>query len=114
MVLLGRRSVHLLPKVALEAGSNKAIVLAKLLLPGRVPESARRRGRVDDVGHQERRHDPVPARRSPELLDVAEEVEDDGRLVPDDPGIVAGWDIEDLVRPDLDVLAIVHLDRESA
>jgi hypothetical protein len=106
--------VHLLAEVALQAGSNHAIVLAKLLLPGRIPKSARRRGRVDDVGHQERRHDPVLARRSPKLLDVAEEVEDDGGLIADDPGIVAGWDIEDLVRPDLDVLAIVHLDRDSA
>ena len=47
------------------------------------------------------------------LLDVAEEVDDDGRLVADDPGIVAGRDIEDLHRSDLDVLTIVHLDREA-
>lgn len=54
----------------------------------------------------------VLVRRSPELLDVAEEVEEDGRLVADHLGIVAGRYVEDLVGPDLDILAVVHLDRE--
>jgi hypothetical protein len=85
------RRVHLLAQVALEPGPDEAVVLAEPLLPGHVPESAGGRGRLDDVGHQERRDDAVLARWSPELLDVAEEVEEDGRLVADHPGIMAGW-----------------------
>lgn len=46
------------------------------------------------------------------MLDVAQEVEEDGRLASDHPGIVAGRNVEDIVRLELGVLAIVHLDRE--
>ncbi len=54
----------------------------------------------------------ILARGTPELVDVAEDVEKDRRLIPEHPRVMARRHVEDLVRPDLDVLAICHLDRE--
>jgi len=103
-----------LAQVALETQAHDAIVLAEPLLPGRLTQPTRGAGRIDDVGHQERRDDAILARRSTELLDVAEEVDKDDRFIADHPGVMPWGNIEDVVRLDLGVLAIVHLDGEPS
>ena len=46
--------------------------------------------------------------------DVSEEVENNRRLIAEHPGVVTRGNVEDLVRRDLGVLAIVHLDGEPS
>ncbi len=51
--------------------------------------------------------------RHTDRADIAGDVDHDDRFIPDDPGIVSGRDVEDVARPELGRLAIVHLDVQA-
>jgi hypothetical protein len=87
-------------------------VVPELLLPDRVAQALRGRGRVDDVGHEQGGQDPLGRGRQGEVLDVAEEVEEHRGLVADDPGVVPRRHLEHIARLELDLLAVVHADAQ--
>src|SRR6266542_2396942 len=107
------RGVHLPASEAIELRAEEAIVFGEHLLPGGVPEPRRSQRRVDDVGHEERRYEALVLARHAERADVAEHVHHDHRLIPNDPDVMPGWDVEDVAGPDLGGLAVVHLDVEA-
>ena len=77
------------------------------------PEPLRGASGVDDVGHEDRGDDAFVLSWHADRSDIAEDVHQDDRLVTDDPGIVSGRDVEDVARPELGRLAIVHLHPET-
>ena len=92
-----------------------AVVLADEVAPARGAELARTAGRIDDIGEDHRRKDPfIPgvtlSAEGPHRL----EVDRNPRLVSDDPGIVAGRDLEDVTRTQLEFGAVGHLGAQSS
>jgi hypothetical protein len=74
-------------------------VLSNEIPPARGTELARAAGRIDDIGEDHRREDPfVPGVALPAVGSHRLEVDRHPRLVADHPGIVAGWDLEDVTR----------------
>ena len=105
--------VHFSSAKPFELRADDAVVICKQLLPGRVPEPAGSSGGIHDVGHEESGNDAfVPARHA-DRSHIAEDVQDDDRVIPDDPGIVSGRDVEDIAWPELGHLAVVHLYLEA-
>jgi len=107
------RGVHLPPAEAIELRADEAVVFGEHLLPGGVSEPRRGEGRVDDVGHEEGRDEPLVLARHGERADVAEHVHDDHRLIPNDSHVMPKRDVHDVAGPELDGLATVHLDVEA-
>ena len=97
-----------------QLGAHELVVIGEDLLPGAITEAVGGTGRVDDIGHQERRDDPFVLARHADRIAVAGEIEDVHRLVADHPGVVARRNIADVERPELDLFAVVHAHRESA
>ena len=81
------------------------------LAPGGVTDSLERRGRVDDVGEEDRGKGPLarPIGRDPDDP-RAGPLDSDPRLVADHPCVVAGRYLVDGVRRDVDRIAVVGLD----
>ena len=106
--------VDLPAAVLRELASDDPIVLGEPLLPRGVTELPGEPGRIDDVRHQHRQDRASVRGGLGELSRVAEHVEGDEGLVADDPRIVAGRDVDDIVRAGLDLLAAVHPDAQAA
>jgi hypothetical protein len=88
-------------------------VIREELLPGGVTKTTHGARRVHDVGHEEGRHDALVLARHADGIAVAREVENVHRLVADDPGIVAGRDVANVERPELNLFTVLHPHREA-
>ena len=89
-------------------------MLGEALRPGSIAELGGHRRRADDVGHQ---HGGNCARRrggEAEIGDVARDVEQYDRFVPDHPCVVAGRYIHDVARRELVHLSVGHFERHAA
>jgi hypothetical protein len=100
--------------VAIDRRRRLAIVLPDEVTPALGPKLGRAAGRINDVSEDDRSENPsfqgVLLAERPHRL----EVHPHPWLVPDDPGIVSGWDLEDLAGADLEFRAVGHLGPQAA
>src|ERR1051325_10613733 len=101
------------PPEALKEVPNDPMMVGQVLLPRGVPETSGGLRRTDDVGHQHREDAAGVGRSDREVRAVSRQVDEDERLVARGPGVVPRWQVHDLVRPELVLLAVLHLDTET-
>lgn len=84
---------------AVELKPDPIVVTPQKLFPSRIAHSTGDGGRIDDVRDKERRNDAFTGFSGLAEAAHPRELDGDDRLVPDDPGVVTGWHVEDTPGP---------------
>ena len=103
------------PAIRVQVVTDAGVVESQQLLPGPIADLFERRGRVDDVGEEHGREDPLARIVRPDADDVgARPLDRQPGLLSHDPGIVARRDLVDGVGRDVECLAVVHAHVQDA
>ena len=107
--------VDLAPSIRVQGIAETSVVSVQQIAPGGVTDSLQSRGRVDDVGEEHGRERPLARSIGRDPDDPrARPLDRDPGLVADHPCVVAGRYLVDGVRRDVDRIAVVGLDPQTA